>query len=101
METELLSVAQLALERLRNYPGHEDFILYADGVIRIAQAIRIGSHIGRREGWDIFEGSDDVWRVEADHDAALLDTDDQAIRLARRAGVQCDDDGVIQRGEKR
>lgn len=56
--------------------------------------------VGRRqrEGWDFFnQDTTGCWNVQADTAANIIkrNNDDEAVRLARAAGVQCKDNGDV------
>lgn len=59
------------------------------------RAINLGATTGREQGWDVFDHGGGEWAVEADDDHEPRLDDNAAIRLARAAGVQCDDDGIL------
>jgi hypothetical protein len=51
------------------------------------------------EGWNLFDNGNGthVERIDSqdDEDGAQLSNDDEAIALAKAAGVPCDDDGTM------
>lgn len=60
----------------------------------------IAETVGERQGWSVFScyGSErlgDGLAVQRIDDAEILDSDDDAIRLARAAGINCDDEGRV------
>lgn len=60
----------------------------------------IAETVGERQGWSVFScyGSarlGDGLAVQRIDDAEILDSDDDAIRLARAAGINCDDEGRV------
>lgn len=64
------------------------------------RAFGLAETVGRSQGWDIFATGGGTYAVQAE-DAGLLEpdalniNDADAVKLAREAGVECDDDGVI------
>lgn len=59
------------------------------------RAINLGATVGREQGWDIFERGLGWMQVQRCDESGLLDSDEEAIRLARAAGVLCDDGGTL------
>jgi hypothetical protein len=93
MNEELLAVARQAVEYTREYANKPKFVERAEKVIAVAEAIRLGETVGQQQGWDVFE-TDDRWMVQRDDEQEKID-DNEAIRLARLAGVVCNDDGEL------
>lgn len=68
----------------------------------VENAKAVAATIGRTQFWTVYEESDAAYIV-ADHAAQCagygrgryMVTDSKAIELARKAGVQCDDEGRI------
>ena len=59
------------------------------------RAVNLGATVGRSEGWDVFDTGGGRMAVQADDDHDPRLDDSEAIRMAREAGVQCDDDGNL------
>ncbi len=59
------------------------------------RAINLGATVGREQGWDVFACGNGWMQVQRCDESGLLDSDEEAIRLARAAGVQCDDGGTV------
>lgn len=67
----------------------------------IENAKRLAATVGAKQFWTVYEeadaayiGSDPVAQSAAEKGRYMV-TDSKAIELARKAGVQCDDDGKI------
>jgi hypothetical protein len=59
-------------------------------------AYRIADELGLRSGWYVFNvDSTNRYQVQKLDEPDLLPDDGVAIKLARAAGVKCDDDGWV------
>lgn len=91
--------AQIAVEfwkgRLRvivyNRGAHDDPTVID---IEHLRAINLGATIGREQGWDVFDTGGRL-QVQADDDHDPRIDDEEAVRLALAAGVQCNRDGAV------
>jgi hypothetical protein len=62
------------------------------------RAFHLGATVGRQQGWDVFNtGTSYVVQREDERQGGeeSLPSDEEAIRLAREAGVDCDDNGTV------
>lgn len=61
----------------------------------LEMVVRVGRLVGGREGWDVFDIGGGRFAVQADDEHAARLSDNQAIRLAKAAGIDCDVCGRI------
>ena len=89
----VLGVARTAVQYATEKGSRPSFGVYARGIIHLALAITEGRELGTEEGWGVFETCD-TWWVRSNDQAGKVD-DKEAIRLAKSAGIQCDDAGQV------
>lgn len=53
--------------------------------------------VGDAQGWGIFDMGEGRYKVERLDEGAILESDDEAIDLARAAGLVLDDEGILAR----
>jgi hypothetical protein len=100
INAEVLDVAKRAIDTLLANDMRSAFLDRAINVTLVADAIVKGSSAGRKEGWDVFHCSgmtefNRKFMVQWDSDYEPPITQDEAVKLARAAGICIDDNGVL------
>lgn len=56
----------------------------------------IAETVGKRQGWGLFFRTDNLkTQIQKIDEANILSSDDEAVSLAKLAGIPCDDNGYI------